>query len=79
MHHTGIEISPHGADEVRRYGRLVIREGVDTVKINISGDNFVRTKFGRQTSYSEAEVAAAAEGRMSGGLWLACHARAAPR
>lgn len=76
MHHTGIEMIADGPDEVRRTVRTMIREGVDTIKINISGDNFVRTPFGRQTSYTDAEVAAGAEEAHARGVWLACHARA---
>lgn len=76
MHHEGIEIIADGADEVRRVVRTMIREGVDTIKINISGDNFVRAGFGRQCSYTDAEVAAAAEEAHNRNCWLACHARA---
>ncbi len=76
LHHTGIEMIADGADAVRTTVRRCIREGVDTVKINISGDNFVRRKFARECSYTEAEVAAAAEECHSRGTWLACHARA---
>jgi imidazolonepropionase-like amidohydrolase len=76
MHHQGIEIIADGADEVRRTVRMLIREGVDTVKLNISGDNFVRKDFGRKLSYTESEVAAAAEVAHERGAWLSCHARA---
>src|SRR5688572_15959362 len=55
---------------------MMIREGVDTVKVNISGDNFVRKNFGQKLSYTEAEVAAAAEVAHERGTWLSCHARA---
>ena len=75
MHHQGIEIIADGADEVRRVVRTMIREGVDTIKINISGDNFVRKGFGKQCSYSEAEVAAASEEAHNRDCWLSCHAR----
>jgi imidazolonepropionase-like amidohydrolase len=76
MHHTGIEIIADGADEVRKAVRTMIREGVDTIKINISGDNFVRKNFGRECSYTDAEVGAAAEEAHARGAWLSCHARA---
>ncbi len=76
MHHQGIEIIADGADEVRKATRMLIREGVDAVKINISGDNFVRQGFARRLSYTEAEVAAAAEVAHERGTWLSCHARA---
>ncbi|MDB5999313.1 MAG: Pro-Hyp dipeptidase, partial [Rhizobacter sp.] len=76
MHHQGIEIIADGADEIRRTVRMLIREGVDTVKLNISGDNFVRKDFGQKLSYTDAEVAAAAEVAHERGAWLSCHARA---
>ncbi|MBL0924495.1 MAG: amidohydrolase family protein [Sphingomonadaceae bacterium] len=75
-HHQGIEIIADGPDEIRRAVRTMIREGVDTIKMNISGDNFVRKNFGRQTSYTDAEVAAGAEEAHARGAWLSCHARA---
>jgi imidazolonepropionase-like amidohydrolase len=76
MPHQGIEIVADGADEIRKVVRTLIREGVDTIKINISGDNFVRKGFGRQTSYTDAEVAAAADEAHARSAWLSCHARA---
>jgi imidazolonepropionase-like amidohydrolase len=76
LHHQGIEVIADGADEVRRTVRMLIREGVDTVKLNISGDNFVRKGFGEKLSYTDDEVAAAAEVAHERGAWLSCHARA---
>ncbi|HWA44253.1 MAG TPA: amidohydrolase family protein [Hypericibacter adhaerens] len=76
MYHTGIELIADGADAVRTTVRHCIREGVDTIKINISGDNFVKRKFGRECSYTDAEVQAAAEEAHARGVYLACHARA---
>jgi imidazolonepropionase-like amidohydrolase len=76
MHHTGIEIIADGPVEVRRAVRMMIREGVDTIKINISGDNFVRPHFSEALAYTDEEVAAAAQVAHEWGVWLACHARA---
>ena len=76
MHHTGIEIIADGPVEVRRAVRTMIREGVDTIKINISGDNFVRPNFSEALAYTDEEVRAAAEQARDWGVWLACHARA---
>ncbi|HMC15736.1 MAG TPA: amidohydrolase family protein [Albitalea sp.] len=77
MHHQGFEVIADGCDEVRRTVRTLIREGVDTVKVNISGDPFYgRNGFGRRLSYTEAEVATVAEEAHQRGVWLACHARA---
>ena len=76
MHHQGIEVIADGADEVRKTVRMLIREGVDTIKVNVSGDDFVRQGFGKRLSYTEAEVAAAAEVAHERGVWLSAHARA---
>jgi imidazolonepropionase-like amidohydrolase len=76
LHHQGIEVIADGADEVRRVVRTLIREGVDTIKVNISGDNFCRQGFSHACSYTDAEVAAAAEEAHNRNVWLSCHARA---
>ncbi|MGF6241815.1 MULTISPECIES: amidohydrolase family protein [Paraburkholderia] len=75
--HQGFELIADGPDEIRRTVRTLIREGVDTIKMNISGDMFAgRQGFARRLSYTEAEVAAAAEEAHMRGAWLSCHARA---
>lgn len=76
MPHQGIEIVVDGVEPIRKVVRTMIREGVDIIKMNISGDNFVRPGFGRQCAYTAEEVAAAAEEAHSRGVWLSCHARA---
>jgi imidazolonepropionase-like amidohydrolase len=77
MDHRSFEIIADGCDEIRRTVRLLVREGVDTVKLNISGDTFCgRRGFGHRLSYTEAEIAAAAEEAHNRGAWLSCHARA---
>jgi len=76
MYHQGCELIVDGVDEMRKTVRVLSREGVDTIKINLSGDNFVRPGFGERCSYSEAEVAAASEEAHDRGCWLSCHARA---
>ncbi len=76
MHHQSIEIVVDGVDAMRVAVRTMIREGVDSIKINISGDNLTRPGFGERVSFSEAEVAVAAEEAHDRGIWLSCHARA---
>jgi imidazolonepropionase-like amidohydrolase len=66
-----------GPDEVRRAVRLCCREGVDNIKINISGDEFVRSARAEITAMSEIEVATAVETAHAFGKRVACHARAA--
>lgn len=69
-------ITIDGADEMRKAVRTCIREGVDNVKINISGDDFVEPAKGAMTVMSVAEVEAAVETAHDFGKRIACHARA---
>ena len=75
MYHQSVELVADGADELRRTVRTCIREGVDQIKINISGDEFVRPGHGEVTTYTEAEVRAAADEAQENGVWLSCHSR----
>ncbi len=65
-----------GVDAIVRATRVCIREGVDNVKINISGDDFVTPARGDLTVMSEAEVKAAVETAHSYRRRVSCHARA---
>jgi imidazolonepropionase-like amidohydrolase len=65
-----------GPEEVRKAVRLCIREDVDNVKINISGDDFVNPAKGAMTVMSEAEVRAAVETAHDFNRKVNCHARA---
>ncbi len=47
-----------GPTEVTKLARLCIREGVDSIKLNISGDDFTRTGAPPRTVMSEAEITA---------------------
>ena len=38
LHQDSFGVAVDGPDEVRRMARLCLREGVDTIKLNISGD-----------------------------------------
>jgi imidazolonepropionase-like amidohydrolase len=70
------QIIADGADEVRRAARMLIREGVDTIKVDLSGGNSVRPGFARKMAYTEPEIAAVAEEAHTRGVWLSCHAQA---
>ncbi len=74
--HHSAEIIADGPDELRRVVRTMVREGVDTIKINLSGDNWVRPGFSETVTYTDAEVAAAAEQAKEHGVKLACHSHA---
>jgi imidazolonepropionase-like amidohydrolase len=77
MHAESFGLIADGADEIRRAVRLCVREGVDTIKINISGDEFVPHARAEITAMSEPESAAAVEVAHAFGKRVACHARAA--
>jgi len=47
-----------GPTEVTKLARLCIREGVDSIKLNISGDDFTKTGAPPRTVMSEAEITA---------------------
>ncbi len=64
-----------GADEFRRTARTYVREGVDTLKINPSGDEFVPHARAEQTVMTEAEIDAVCEVGRAHGKRIAAHAR----
>ena len=66
-----------GPEEFRRLTRELIREGVDIIKLVISGDTFVPHAPSTSTVMSEAEVAAAAEVVHAHGKRMSAHARSA--
>jgi imidazolonepropionase-like amidohydrolase len=66
-----------GPEEIRRAIRLCYREGVDVVKLNISGDDFFPRPHGRVTTMAEDEVAMACGTAHDLGLLVAAHARSA--
>jgi len=76
LYRNGLETIVDGADEMRKTVRLFSREGVDTIKLNLSGDIFLRPGSAEKCAFSEAEVAAASEEAHDRGCWLSCHARA---
>jgi imidazolonepropionase-like amidohydrolase len=65
-----------GPVEARRAVRMGFREGVDVVKVNISGDDLLVRPAGRTTTLAPDEVAAIAEAARPLGLKLIAHARA---
>src|SRR5688500_3509546 len=66
-----------GPDAIRRVCRLLAREGVDLLKLNLSGDLGTSAWPSEETPMSEAEVAAAMEVARARGLRVAAHCRSA--
>jgi len=66
-----------GAEGFRRYAREMCREGVDTLKINPSGDTLLPRARSGHTVMTEAEVAAVCAVAHAHGRRVAAHARSA--
>ena len=66
-----------GPEGFRRYAREMCREGVDTLKINPSGDTLLPRARSGQTVMTEAEVAAVCSVASAHGRRVAAHARSA--
>lgn len=74
---ASMAIMVDGPENFRRVTREMIREGVDIVKLVISGDTFVPHAPSHSTVMSEAEVAATAEVVHAHGKRMSAHARSA--
>jgi imidazolonepropionase-like amidohydrolase len=66
-----------GIEAIVKATRLCAREGVDNIKINISGDDFINPAKGDVTVMSEAEVQAAVDTAHAHRKRISAHARAA--
>ena len=78
IYRESIAIIVDGADEVARTCRTLVREGVDTIKLNISGNQTIPGARSHHTVMQDAEVEAAASIAHAHGKRLATHVRAAP-
>ncbi len=76
-HVESMAIVVDGPENYRRVTRELIREGVDIIKLVISGDTFVPHAPSTSTVMSEAEVAAVAEVVHAHGRRMSAHARSA--
>jgi len=65
----------NGADDMRRVVRMFLKYGVDSIKLNLSGDNFVPGADAKTTWMTDAEVAAAQEEVTMRGRRIIVHAR----
>jgi len=71
----GVNVS--GAEEMRKAVRLFLKYGVDSIKLNLSGDNFTPQSPAGTTWMTDAEVAAAMEEVRIRGKRGTAHARSA--
>jgi imidazolonepropionase-like amidohydrolase len=76
LHQESFGVAVDGPDEVRRMARLCLREGCDTIKLNISGDYGTESALAETTVMTDAEVAAGVEAAHTIGRRVAAHARA---
>ncbi|HZP87504.1 MAG TPA: amidohydrolase family protein [Burkholderiales bacterium] len=77
MYRENFAVVLDGADAYRRYAREMCRDGVDTLKINVSGDAGTAAAPAERTVMSEAEVQAVTEVARDFGKRVAAHARSA--
>jgi imidazolonepropionase-like amidohydrolase len=75
MYRENFAVVLNGAEEFRRFSREMVREGVDTLKINISGDAGTAAASSDKTVMTESEVEAVCEVARAHELRVACHAR----
>jgi imidazolonepropionase-like amidohydrolase len=66
-----------GPDEIRKVCRLLVREGTDLLKLNISGDTGPRNSRTQRAVMTDTEVAAAIEIARAGAVRVCAHARSA--
>jgi imidazolonepropionase-like amidohydrolase len=77
MYRENFALVCDGADEFRRTARAMCREGVDILKINVSGDAGTPSAPADATVMTDAEVAAVCEVAAAYGKRVAAHARSA--
>jgi len=65
----------NGAEDMRRVVRMFLKYGVDTIKLNLSGDNFVPGADAHTTWMTDEEVAVAQQEVRMRGKRIVVHAR----
>ena len=76
LHQESFGVPVDGPDEVRRMARLCLREGVDTIKLNISGDFGTESAPADVAVMTDEEVAAGVATAHAIGRRASAHARA---
>ncbi|MGD9536904.1 MAG: amidohydrolase family protein [Alphaproteobacteria bacterium] len=75
LHRESVGLLADGVTEILRAARLCAREGCETLKINISGDQFQRNCGNEALAYGDEEVAALMWVAKERNLNVATHAR----
>ncbi|MEM1047402.1 MAG: amidohydrolase family protein [Pseudomonadota bacterium] len=75
IHQESFGLVADGPDEMRRVARECVRDGVDVMKINISGDEFVSHARAEITPTEDDELAAFVKVAHAFGKKVAAHAR----
>jgi len=70
-------VNVNGAEDMRKVVRMFLKYGVDSIKLNLSGDNFTPQSPAETTWMTDAEVAAAVEEVGMRGKRILVHARSA--
>src|SRR4029453_18173168 len=69
----GVVVS--GPEEMRKAVRMFLKYGVDTIKLNLSGDNFAANAPAETTWMADEEVAIAVSEAKKRNKRVSCHAR----
>jgi imidazolonepropionase-like amidohydrolase len=77
MYYESFGMIADGTEEIKKVVRLCCREGVDNIKVNISGDDLSPAAHGGLTVMREEEVQMAVNVAKDFGKKVNCHARAA--
>jgi imidazolonepropionase-like amidohydrolase len=77
LYRESIAMIVDGADEMLRTVRMLIREGVDTVKLNVSGNQTIPNARSHITVMRDEELATAVQTAHAHGKRVAAHVRAA--
>ncbi len=66
-----------GVEAMRNYVKEMASLGIDSIKLLLSGDDAFSEGASQNLTYTEDEVAAAADEAHQRGIWLSCHAQSA--
>ena len=79
MYYESFGLIADGPEEITKAVRLCCREGVDNIKLNISGDDLSPAAHGGLTVMTEKEIQTGVSVARDFGKRVNCHARAANR